>query len=118
MAIEALDRSATGTLAEGRRRQRFDLSQPIMLVFAALLVVLVVLPIAWVAVFAFTDKAGAFTVWNFYTLFADPAFQEPLLTTLTIAVSVGLICCLIAAPMGWLVARSDMPGRTLVRTLM
>lgn len=73
------------------------------------------LPLVWIVVFAFTSKDGAVTASNFGEIFLDPTFQEPLLTTLIIAVSVGVICSLIAAPMGWLVARSDMPGRKLVR---
>jgi iron(III) transport system permease protein len=99
-------------------RLRFDLSGPVLALFATLLVVLVVLPIAWIAIFAFSTKDGVATFANFATIFGDPAFQEPLVTTLLIAVSVGVICCLVAAPMGWLVARSDMPGRRLVRTLI
>ncbi len=89
-----------------------------MLLAAVLLVVLIVLPMAWVAVFAFTDKDGAATLGNFVTLFTDPSFLEPMLTTLLIATSVGLLCCVIAAPLGWLVARSDMPGRDIVRLLV
>ena len=69
-------------------------------------------------VFAFRDRAARFTLGNFRQLFTDPAFLEPLLTTLTLSVSVSLICCLVAAPMGWLVARSDMPVRRVVRFLV
>ena len=98
--------------------RRLDLSQPVLLGFAALLVVLIVLPMTWVAVYAFRDKAGHFTLANFATLFTDPAFLEPLATTLVIATSVAAICCLVAAPMGWLVARTDMPLRHLVRMLV
>ncbi len=100
------------------RRPARDYSQPIMLLAAALLVVLIVLPIAWIAVYAFLDKSGALTLGNFHKLFTDPSFLDPLITTLVIATSVGTLCCLIAAPMGWLVARSDMPARGLVRTLV
>ena len=100
------------------RRYAFDLSQPIMLLAVALLIVLIVLPIAWIAVYAFLDKNGAVTLGNFHKIFTDPTFLDPLITTLIIAASVGTLCCLIAAPMGWLVARSDMPARGLVRTLV
>ena len=100
------------------RRYAFDLSQPIMLLAVALLIVLIVLPIAWIAVYAFLDKNGAVTLGNFHKIFTDPTFLDPLITTLIIATSVGTLCCLIAAPMGWLVARSDMPARGLVRTLV
>lgn len=100
------------------RRRPFDLSGPVLALISLLLAVLVLLPLIWIVVFAFTTKDGAVTASNFGEIFLDPAFQEPLLTTLIIAISVGVICSLIAAPMGWLVARSDMPGRQLVRTLV
>jgi iron(III) transport system permease protein len=95
-----------------------DLSTPVLLAFVAVLVVLIVVPMAWLVVYAFTDKAGTFTVGNFTKLFTDATFLEPLLTTLTIATSVGLVCCVVAAPIAWLVARTDMPMRGLVRTLI
>ena len=41
-----------------------------------------------------------------------------MLTTLTIATSVSVICCAVAAPMGWIVARTDMPWRGAVRILV
>ena len=115
MTAEAT-RSEVGLPYPGR--PRLDLSGPVLVLFTALLTVLVVLPIAWIAIFAFSTKDGTPTIANFVTIFGDPAFQEPLLTTLIIAASVGVICCLLAAPMSWLVARSDMPGRRLVRTLV
>ena len=75
------------------RHARFDLSGAVMVLFAAVLCLLVVLPIGWLVVFAFTDKTRTFTLANFATLFTDPVFVEPLLTTLIIATSVSLVCC-------------------------
>jgi iron(III) transport system permease protein len=99
-------------------RSRVDLSGAVMALFAAGLCLLVVLPIGWLVVFGFTDRARNFTLANFVTLFTDPAFVEPLGTTLVIAVSVSLICCAVAAPVGWMVARTDMPLRGAVRLLV
>lgn len=99
-------------------RLRFDLSRPIMIAFAAVLCVLVVLPVSWLAIYGFTDSARNVTLDNFRQLFTDPVFLDPLLTTLTIAVLSSLICCAVAAPMGWLVARSDMPFRSGIRSLV
>src|SRR5712672_3188051 len=96
-------------------RARPDLSGAILAVFAVALCLLVVLPIGWLVVFAFRGRGGGFTLDNFRLLFSDAAFLDPLLTTLTLAVSVSVICCLVAAPMGWLAARSDMPLRRTVR---
>jgi iron(III) transport system permease protein len=99
-------------------RPRFDVSGLAIGLFAAVLCLLIILPIGWLAVFAFTDRARNPTLANFQTLFTDPAFVDPLLTTLTIATSVSVICCLVAAPMGWIVARTDMPLRGAVRILV
>jgi iron(III) transport system permease protein len=101
-----------------QRSARIDLSGVVMVLFAAGLCLLIILPMAWLAVFAFTDRARSPTLANFYTLFTDPAFVEPLFTTLTIATSVSLICCFVAAPLGWIVARTDIPAARAIRILV
>ncbi len=58
------------------------------------------------------------TLQNFVTLFTDPDFLDPLLTTAIIATTSALICCIVAAPIGWLVSRTDMPGRQFIRALV
>jgi iron(III) transport system permease protein len=100
------------------RRVAFDLSQPVMVAAAAVLCVLVVLPVSWLVIYGFTDANRAFTLDNFRQLFTDPIFLDPLVATLTIAVASSCICCAVAAPMGWLVARSDMPFRATIRSLV
>jgi iron(III) transport system permease protein len=102
----------------GRRIGRFDLSWPVLIGFAALLCVLIVLPMSWLVYYSFVDRTGAFTLENFSRLVTDPIFLDPLKTTLILATSSSLICCLLAAPMGWLVARTDMPLRRTVRALV
>ena len=102
-----------------KRRFGVDLSTPVLLLFAALLCVLIVLPLAWLAVYAFTDnKTGAFTFSNFGRLVADAAYLDPLITTFELATLSAIFCCAVAAPMGWLVARTDMPLRRTVRLLV
>jgi iron(III) transport system permease protein len=95
-----------------------DLSRPVLAIVVALLAVMIVLPMGWLVVYAFATKDGQATLDNFVTLFTDPSFVEPLLATLIVSVSVSAICCLVAAPMGWLVARTDMPLARTVRTLV
>jgi iron(III) transport system permease protein len=89
-----------------------------MVACAAVLCVLVVLPVSWLVIYGFTDSKRTFTLANFQYLFTEPEFVDPLITTLMLAVSSSLICCAIAAPMGWLVARSDMPFRSGIRSLV
>ena len=48
----------------------------------------------------------------------DASYLDPLLTTFELATLSAIVCCAVAAPMGWLVARSDMPLRRTVRLLV
>src|ERR1700704_6944295 len=100
------------------RPHKVDLSWPILILFAALLCVLIILPMSWLFYYSLVDRTGAFTLANFKTLVSDEAFVDPLVTTVILAVSSSIICCLAAAPMGWLVARTDMPLRRTVRALV
>src|SRR5438874_9364880 len=104
--------------APAGRRTRLDLSWPILIGFAAVLCALIVLPMSWLVYYSFTDKAGGFTLDNFVKLATDPTFVDPLVTTVIIATSSAAVCCAVAAPMGWLVARTDMPLRRTIRALV
>ncbi len=95
-----------------------DSSRALLFAFAAILCVLVVLPLAWIAYYSVTDRTGALTLDNFRRLATDPVFVDPLITTLIVAISTALVCCAIAAPMGWLVARTDLPLRGAIRALV
>src|ERR1700755_2041013 len=92
--------------------RRFDLSRPLMVAVVA------VLPMGWLVVYAFSDRAGNPTLGNFITLLTDPSFEDPLITTLIIAFSTSAICCVVAAPLGWLVARTDMALSRTFRVLV
>ncbi len=101
-----------------RMTHGFDYTKLVLYGFALVLCVLIVLPMSWLVYYAFVDKDGAFTLRNFATLVNDPTLLDPLITTFTLAFSTSLICCVVAAPMGWLVARTDMPLRRTVRLLV
>jgi iron(III) transport system permease protein len=114
--------AAVTTLAETVRPKRmhagFEFSKLVLFVFAAVLFVLIVMPLSWLLYYAFTSKTGSFTLDNFARLVSDAAYLEPLLTTMALATLSSLLCCALAAPMGWLVARTDMPLRRVVRLLV
>jgi iron(III) transport system permease protein len=99
-------------------RIKIDWTMPVLVLFVAFLILLIVLPLSWLVVYAFTDKANHVTLQNFVTLFTNPDFLDPFFTTAIIATTSAVICCLVAAPMGWLVSRTDMPGRQFVRALV
>src|SRR5271167_1705516 len=99
-------------------RAKIDWTKPVLWLFALGMIVLIVLPMSWLAIYSVTDKANHLTLQNFVTLFTDPDFLDPLLTTAIIATTSATLCCAVAAPMGWLVSRTDMPGRQFIRALV
>ena len=102
-----------------RTTHGFDYTRVVLYGFALALILLIVLPMSWLVYYAFTDnRTGAITLGNFARLFSESTFVEPLITTFILATSTSIICCIVAAPMGWLVARTDMPLRRTVRLMV
>jgi len=95
-----------------------DPTTPLSLAFVLLLATLVLLPMFWLVVTSFRDDAGRFTLDQYRQFFTDASFLKPLFTTLWTSATVGVLCVAIAAPMGWLVARTDLPGKRLLRILI
>ncbi|WJR78693.1 iron ABC transporter permease [Bradyrhizobium sp. NP1] len=112
------DEMTTIQITERPAKPRIDFTKPVLWLVAACLIILIALPMSWLGVFSLTDKARHFTLQNFVTLFTDPDFLDPLATTAIIAVSSAVICCVVAAPLSWLVSRTDMPGRQIIRALV
>jgi iron(III) transport system permease protein len=110
--------ATTATLSPPKRRLRIDLSQPIFLALTLVLGVLVVLPLFWLFYYSILGRDGQFTLANFAALVNDPTLRRPYLVAFGMALSVGLLACVIATPMAWLVARTDFPGRRAVRVLV
>ncbi|MET0606738.1 MAG: iron ABC transporter permease [Beijerinckiaceae bacterium] len=100
------------------RRLSIDWSQPIFFLLATLLTILVALPIGWLGYYSFIGQDGRATLANFTSLFTDVTLRRPFITALTMALCVGALSCSVATPLAWIVARSDMPGRHIVRGLV
>ena len=101
-----------------RGRKGVDITAPFSIAMVALLATLVLLPMFWLVVTSLRDGAKAFTLEHYRHLFVDPAFVRPLVTTLWTSAAVGAICVAAAAPMAWLVARTDLPAKRLMRMLI
>ncbi len=104
--------SATGKLL------RVDLFLPAFLVLALVLAVLVLFPLFWLFRSSVMDSSGALTLGNFATLVTDATMRKPFLLAIGMALGVGALSCLIATPLAWLVSRTDLPGRGVVRALV
>lgn len=101
-----------------KRLVRFDISTPLFVLLAVVLCVLVILPLFWLAYYAVTTKSGSPTIANFVRLFSDPTIRRAFLISFAMAACVGVFSCAVATPLAWLVARTDMPGRRLIRSLV
>ncbi|MDQ6881462.1 MAG: iron ABC transporter permease [Pseudomonadota bacterium] len=97
---------------------RIDLFQPAFAVLLAVLAVLVVLPLAWLLYYSLADSEGAFTLANFSALVTEATMRRPFVLAVGMALAVGALSCVIATPLAWLVSRTDLPGRGVVRALV
>ncbi|MDB5855443.1 MAG: putative type Fe3+ transport system, permease component with duplicated domain [Herminiimonas sp.] len=101
-----------------RAPRRADLFGPVFFLLAAVLAVLVILPLSWLIYTSLVDKSGAFTLSNFTALVTDVTMRRPFLLASAMACAVGVLSCVIATPLAWLVSRTDLPGRRIVRALV
>ncbi|WP_061935702.1 iron ABC transporter permease [Aureimonas sp. AU22] len=103
-----------------RRRKGFDWSWPTFGFLAALLGVLVILPLFWLVWYSFrtSGRRATFTLDNYTQLVTDPTMLRSYAIAIGMALAVGILACLIATPMAWLVARTDLPGRRWIRPLV
>jgi iron(III) transport system permease protein len=101
-----------------RPRLRIDLFRPAFILLVVVLGVLVVLPLSWLLYYSLVDKEGAFSLANFAALANDATLRRPFVLAIGMALGVGALSCAIATPLAWLVSRTDLPGRRVVRALV
>ena len=117
MSASSIPRERASAGAPTRARS-FDPTAPFTITMALLLAALVLLPLFWLAVTSLTDDARHFTLRHFRQLVSDSSFIEPFWVTCWTSAAVGLLCVVFAAPMAWLVARTDLPGKRFFRMLI
>ena len=96
------------------RWRHLDRSLFLWLLVAAVLLVLVVNPIARLLWVSLQSPSGGLTLDNYVKAFSRWRYVEALINSLTLGLSVGALCTLFGVPMAWAVSRTDMPGKTLV----
>ncbi|GGD23815.1 ABC transporter permease [Aureimonas glaciei] len=100
-------------------RRGIDLSWPTFALLTLVLSVLVILPLFWLVYYSFrNDAGGGFTFDNFVALVADPTLLRAYGLAIGMALGVGVLACVVATPMAWLVSRTDLPGRRLIRIMV
>src|SRR5258706_556368 len=109
---------AAPTRTANARPRSFDWTMPVSATFVLLLGLLVLLPMFWLALTSLRDDAKLFTLGNYRQIFTDPSFLKPLFTTLWTSAAVATLCVFVAAPMAWLVSRTDLPAQRTLRMLI
>ena len=85
-------------------------------VLAAVLALLVLNPVLRLFASSVTDPKGAgWTLANYTYAFSRPRFVQAFWTSMELGVAVSAICFVLAVPLAWLVSRTDMPAKGLVR---
>jgi iron(III) transport system permease protein len=98
-------------------REGVDRSAPVWVITAAALVLLVLLPVGWL-VYASVGGGPGVTLSYYVRVFADPRLQKALWNTVVLAFWSGLGALAVGAPMAWLAARTDLPARRTITSLV
>ncbi len=81
------------------------------------LVVLMALPLGWLVSLSVSGERGA-TLSHYRAVLGDAALRKAVWNTIVLAFWVGLGSVAVGAPLAWLTARTDVPGRRMIRTLV
>jgi len=111
--------SVVAPLLIARRRYRLDLSLGTWALAAAILLVMVVVPLAWIFVASVhADQDNRLTLANYAEAFTNPIYLQPVRNSLILAALVVVIAVPFGTALAWAVSRTDMPGRNLIRMLV
>jgi iron(III) transport system permease protein len=95
-------------------RGRSAVEVAIMVVAAALVVYLAVVPLIYLVYGTFTDADGAFTLDGFSTAYSDGHLFELVKNTLIFAVGTTIFAVVAGTGLAYLTVRTDIPGRSLI----
>ncbi|MGV6872247.1 ABC transporter permease [Pseudochelatococcus sp. B33] len=99
-----------------QRTLKIDLSWPTFVLLTFVLGVLVILPLFWLFYYSVhSDVDGSATFENFTALVTDVTILRSYGVAIAMSLGVGILACVVATPMAWLVARTDLPGRRYIR---
>lgn len=115
--MSSLSNSRPSAFAWWRRTKTgFDLSFLVALVISATLIVLVANPLLKLLLTSFEARDGSgFTLSNYLGAYGSWRHISALLNTLMMGAAVVLLSLVLALPLAWACARTDMPGKGFIR---
>jgi iron(III) transport system permease protein len=104
-----------GGFADAVQRWRhLDKTFWLWLLVIAILLLLVVNPLARLLIVSFQDSDGAFTLANYVSAYSRVRHLEALGNSLLLGISAASLCLVFGVPMAWALSRTDMPCKGLV----
>jgi iron(III) transport system permease protein len=96
----------------------FDPTKLLWWGLVAVLVVLVVHPLARLVIGSLVDpKTSAITLANFAAAYGKARYLVAFGNSVMMGIAVTVLCAAVAVPMAWVVSRTHIPGKSLVRVL-
>ena len=100
-----------------RRLAGIDRALPVWAAVVLALVFLMALPLGWLVWMSVGGGRGA-TLGHYRAVLDSPALMKALWNTAVLAFWVGLASVAVGTPLAWLTARTDLPGKGLIRSLV
>jgi len=97
--------------------RRLDASVPVWGLATLTLVLLMGLPLVWLVTLSVSGEHGV-SLQHYVAAVRDLPLRRALWNTLVMAFWTGVVSVAIGAPLAWLTARTDLPGRRLLRALV
>ncbi len=102
-----------------RLERRIDAGAIVFALAVAAVAIMVLLPLAWLLYSSLQNPTnGTLDFANYVSAFTKSIYLTPIANSLILATSVAVIAAAIGTPLAWLVARTDLPGRRLLRALV
>lgn len=81
------------------------------------LAVLIAWPIGWLILMSFDDGQGGFTLANYVRAATAKRYWDAAVNSLILSTSVGFLSVVVATPLAWAIARTNMPGRRFIQVM-
>ena len=100
------------------RLRGIDRALPVWVAVVLVLVFLMALPLGWLVWMSVSTEAAGPTLGHYAAVLQSPAMLKALWNTVVLAFWVGLASVAVGAPLAWLTARTDLPGKGVMRALV
>ena len=90
----------------------------LLLIAIGLFILLAILYPLWQVVFRSFLDAGVFSLRSYRKVFASPTYYRALLNSIWISCVTGALCMFLGTVLAFLVVRTDLPAKKLLRTLL